>query len=193
MSDRHLRFECPDSATGGKVAREELTRQGLLQEDMKLPREKAALPVNHSMPAGAVIPELAYPDVRDAVEWICLAFGFTERLRIGDHRSQLSFGGGSVIVTDHWVDPGISSSEGSDSHPRVPAGGVNHSVMVRVADVDKHHERAKQFGARIVSPPTDYPYGERQFGVEDLGGHRWTFSQTIADVYPESWGGTLLE
>jgi len=27
-------------------------------------------------------------------------------------------------------------------------------------------------------------------GAEDLAGHRRTFSQTIADVAPEDWGGT---
>jgi uncharacterized glyoxalase superfamily protein PhnB len=53
-------------------------------------------------------------------------------------------------------------------------------------------KEAKQFGARIVNPPIDYPYGERQYSVEDLGGHQWTFSQTIADVDHSSWGGILL-
>jgi hypothetical protein len=35
-----------------------------------------------------------------------------------------------------------------------------------------------------------YPYGERQYTAEDLAGHRWTFTQAIADVAPEDWGGT---
>jgi uncharacterized glyoxalase superfamily protein PhnB len=43
---------------------------------------------------------------------------------------------------------------------------------------------------RILRPPTDYPYGERQYTVEDFAGHTWTFSQSIADVSPETWGGT---
>ena len=68
-----------------------------------------------------------------------------------------------------------------------PAGD---SVMVRVDDVDGHHEHARERGARIVRGPADYPYGERQYTVEDLGGHTWTFSQSIADVAPEDWGGT---
>lgn len=42
-----------------------------------------------------------------------------------------------------------------------------------------------------VSIP-DYPYGEQQYTGQDLGGHRWTFSQTTADVYPKTWGGVLL-
>jgi uncharacterized glyoxalase superfamily protein PhnB len=61
--------------------------------------------------------------------------------------------------------------------------------MVRVDDVEIHHDQARLRGARILHPPTDYPYGERQYEVEDLAGHRWTFSQTIADVAPEEWGG----
>jgi uncharacterized glyoxalase superfamily protein PhnB len=65
--------------------------------------------------------------------------------------------------------------------------------MVRVADVDAHYQQAKAFRAEIISPPTDYPYGERQYTVKDPGGHRWTFSQTIADVDPQTWGGILFE
>ena len=38
---------------------------------------------NRSMPPAVIIPELSYPDVREAVEWLCRTFGFTERLRIG--------------------------------------------------------------------------------------------------------------
>ena len=61
--------------------------------------------------------------------------------------------------------------------------------MVRVADVDAHHRRSLAHGASIRMPPTDFPYGERQYSVEDPGGHRWTFSQSIADVDPRTWGG----
>jgi uncharacterized glyoxalase superfamily protein PhnB len=65
--------------------------------------------------------------------------------------------------------------------------------MVRVEGIDLHYERALAFGARVVSAPTDYLYGERQDTVEDLAGHVWTFSQSIADVNPEDWGGTVGE
>jgi uncharacterized glyoxalase superfamily protein PhnB len=148
---------------------------------MKTNQEQTTFSKNRSMPPSTVIPELAYPDVRQAVDWLCRAFGFVERLRIGDHRAQLTFGEGSVIVTGPSMERGTSPSERS------------HSVMVRVADVDSHYEHAQMTGASIVSPPVDYPYGERQYVVDDLGGHRWTFSQTIADVDPGTWGGILLE
>jgi uncharacterized glyoxalase superfamily protein PhnB len=131
---------------------------------------------NRSMPPGVIIPELPYPEVREAVEWLCRTFGFSERLRIGHHRAQLSFGEGSLVVTQR--------SGGSDA---------SFSVMVRVDEIDNHYERVKQAGARIVSAPADYPYGERQYTVEDPGGHHWTFSQTIGDVDPQTWGGILFE
>jgi uncharacterized glyoxalase superfamily protein PhnB len=128
-----------------------------------------------------IIPELAYEDVGKAAEWLCKAFGFAERLRIGNHRIQLTFGDGSLVVTELR---GGSGAEARD---------FSHSVMVRVEDADRHCEQARQHGARIILPPTDYPFGERQYTAEDPGGHRWTFSQTIADVDPREWGGVLVE
>jgi uncharacterized glyoxalase superfamily protein PhnB len=46
------------------------------------------VPQNRSIPSSTVIPVLVYPDVREAAAWLESAFGFAERLRIGDaHRS----------------------------------------------------------------------------------------------------------
>jgi uncharacterized glyoxalase superfamily protein PhnB len=129
---------------------------------------------NRSMPDADVIPVLAYDDVNEAADWLSAAFGFQPRLVIGDHRVQLTFGGGAVVATDSGGEPS------------------GHSVLVRIEDADAHCARAEAAGARVVSPPTDYPYGERQYTAEDLGGHRWTFSQTIADSDPAEWGGVLV-
>src|SRR3984957_3093746 len=142
----------------------------------------AAVKPNRSIPRSTVIPVLIYPDVRAAVEWLGAAFGFVERVQIGeDHRSQLSFGEGAVIVGD---------VRGERRPPR--AGEVTHSVMVRVDDVDAHCERSRKHGASILMEPTDFEYGERQYTAADPAGHRWTFSETLADVAPEVWGGTLV-
>jgi uncharacterized glyoxalase superfamily protein PhnB len=137
---------------------------------------------NRSIPAATVIPVLIYPDVREAVAWLSEAFGFAERVQIGeDHRSQMRVGDGAVIIGD---------VRGERRPPR--PGEQTHSVMVRVEDVDAHCEHARASGARIVSEPTTYEYGERQYHAEDPAGHQWTFSQTINDVAPEEWGGISL-
>jgi uncharacterized glyoxalase superfamily protein PhnB len=138
---------------------------------------------NRSIPAASVIPVLIYPDVRKAVAWLSAAFGFAERVRIGeDHRSQLSVGDGAVIIGDVRSD-------------RVPPrpGESTHSVMVRVQDARAHCRHAREHGARILEEPTDHMFGERQYTAADLAGHRWTFSETIADVAPEEWGGETVD
>jgi uncharacterized glyoxalase superfamily protein PhnB len=135
---------------------------------------------NRSIPSATVIPVLVYPDVREAVEWLQSAFGFVERVQIGEnHRSQLSFGDGGLIV-------------GDVRHERRPprAGEETHRVMVRVDDAGAHCEHAQAHGARILMEPTDFEYGERQYEAEDPAGHRWTFSETLRDAAPEEWGGT---
>lgn len=62
--------------------------------------------------------------------------------------------------------------------------------MVRVDDADAHHARARERGAVILEPPGDRPFGERQYRGDPTG-RRWTFSETIADVAPEAWGGIV--
>jgi uncharacterized glyoxalase superfamily protein PhnB len=136
---------------------------------------------NRSIPDSPVVPVLIYPDVRAAVAWLEAAFGFAERLQIGDdHRSQMHAGDGAVII-------------GDVRHDRVPprAGESTHSVMVRVQDARAHCERARAQGAAILMEPTDFQYGERQYTAADPAGHHWTFSETLEDVDPASWGGIL--
>ncbi|MGI8713441.1 MAG: VOC family protein [Solirubrobacteraceae bacterium] len=130
---------------------------------------------NRTMPTATVVPQLVYDDVGMAIDWLCGVFGFTERWRAGDHRAQLAYGNGCVVVTESRTSQVLTGLQ---------------SVMVRIADADRHHDRARERGAKILGPPTDYPYGERQYAAEDLGGHQWHFSQSIADLAPEEWGGT---
>lgn len=134
---------------------------------------------NRSMPPGIFIPELAYPDVAAASAWLCRVFGFRERLRIADHRVQLVYQGASMVVTQRG--------------PVAPHADHLHGVMVRVANVDEHYAQVRASGVTVHRPPADFPYGERQYTVSDIGGHRWTFSQSIADVAPADWGGTLVD
>jgi uncharacterized glyoxalase superfamily protein PhnB len=137
--------------------------------------------LNRSMPPGIVIPVISYPDVREAAKWLCTTFGFVERLRIADHRIQLRLGDASVIL--------------SLGLPREELQSVSentHSIIVRIADVESHYQIAKAGGAVILHEPQIFPYGEKQYSAEDLNGHVWVFSQSVADVDPADWGGELV-
>lgn len=126
---------------------------------------------------------LIYPDVRAAVAWLELAFGFEERVRVGDaHRAQLRVGkDGAIIVADVRGDQ-VAPSRGS----------ATHIIKVRVPDADEAFARARDAGARVVQEPATYEYGERSCMFEDIGGHRWELSQTVRDVEPEKWGGITV-
>lgn len=132
---------------------------------------------NRSVPPGTVVPVLAYPDVTEAIDWLCRSFGFRLRLRIGSHRAQLVLGDGAVIVTR---GSGVTRDVGQGTH----------AVHVRVEDAAGHQDRAVAAGATLVNALADYPFGERQYTVDDPAGHRWTFSESTADVDPASWGAT---
>ena len=132
---------------------------------------------NRSSPPATIIPVLGYPDITAASHWLRDAFGFKVRLRIGDHRVQMMFGDGALILTQ------IHSREMRQCQ----------SVHVRVEDAEAVFERAVAKGAKVIAATADYPYGERQFTVDDPDGHRWTFSQSIADVDPASWGATDVD
>ena len=138
---------------------------------------------NRSAPPATVTPVLIYPDVRAAVDWLKSAFGFGERVRIGeDHRAQLRVGtDGAVVVAD--VHGAQVAPEG---------GVVTHLIKVRVEDVDAAFARARDAGGRILEEPTTHVYGERSCVVEDPAGHRWELTQTVRDVDPEEWGGVSV-
>jgi uncharacterized glyoxalase superfamily protein PhnB len=131
---------------------------------------------NRSVPPCPVIPVLQYPNPGEAAEWLSKAFGFTVRLRIANHRIQMRAGGGCFTIREGNIIP-------------------DHSIIVqvRIEDAQGHCERSRRAGAKILTRPTDHMYGERQYDAEDFHGHRWNFTETIADVEPESWGGTSVK
>lgn len=137
---------------------------------------------NPSAPPGPLVPILAYENVDGAIRWLREAFGFTERFRTPPgpggaiHHAQMAVGSGAVILT-------------ARSSPHLGDPGQN--LFVPVQDADAHCETSARFGARIILPPHDCEFGERQYTAEDPGGHRWTFSQSIAAVNPESWGAVV--
>ena len=139
---------------------------------------------NRSAPHARVTPVLTVADVRSAVAWYIEVFGFVEHVRIGDgHRSQLGLPDGppaELVVAE--VRPGR----------RTPEQERSHQVMLKVADVASVVEAAVALKARLVEPPHDWEYGERQATIDDPFGHQWVLNQTLIDVAPEQWGGNTV-
>lgn len=141
---------------------------------------------NRSVPVDTVLPHLVYEDVAGAIVWLTKAFGFTEHYRYGETNGPVD--GAQMHLGDTWI---MLGSARADRASPAKLGCYTQSLTVFVNDVDAHFDRARAAGARIVEDLNETIYGERQYGAEDLEGHRWLFSQHARDVSPDEWGATI--
>jgi uncharacterized glyoxalase superfamily protein PhnB len=137
---------------------------------------------NRSIPSAQVIPVLVYPDVREAVAWLGAAFGFVERLQIGESTARNC---ASAKVPSSWPTCATTAGRRGRGRSRTPSWSAR-TTWTRTAPAHGGTGRASSW------KPTDLEYGERQYAAADLAGHEWTYSQTLEDVDPVTWGGTLL-
>ena len=137
---------------------------------------------NRSVPTDTVLAHVFYQDVAAALAWLTRTFGFTEHYRYGESGGSVS--GAQLHLGDAWIMLSGGASPAQIGHR-------TQSLTVFVDDVDAHFERTKSAGAKIVEDLHETCYGEPQYAVEDLEGHRWLFSQHFRDVSPDEWGATI--
>src|SRR5262245_38815342 len=66
----------------------------------------------------------------------------------------------------------------SKTHRQPGHGAVNGFVT----DVDALYQELKSRGARVLNEPKDYPYGMRDFDVNDLDGNQLCFGWSRSDL-----------
>jgi len=143
---------------------------------------------NRSVPADIVLPHVVYQNVGEATAWLTRVFGFTENYHYGNtggliDGAQMHLGNAYIMVT--------GAHRGGATPKKYEV--YTQSLTVFVEDIDAHYRRAKAAGAKIVEELSETCYGERQYGVEDLDGHHWLFSQHARDVSPDEWGATIAK
>lgn len=107
-----------------------------------------------------IFPTMRFADADAALEWLARAFGFQQRAVHRDeqgivHHAELSLGNGMIMLGQG--DP------------------ADRGIYVAVPDADAHYQRATAAGAEITRAIEDTPYGSREYGARDLGGHAWSF------------------
>ena len=128
-------------------------------------------------------PFLAYEDGLGALEWLSHAFGFVEVTRMVDN-GQLSHGemdtGSGIIMlatpTSEYQSPRHHRDNCEPARRWLSVPWVIDGVLVYVADIDAHYDRARRAGSTILSEPESGPPA-RKYRVEDFEGHRWMFIQ----------------
>ena len=132
----------------------------------------------------AVIPMIAYENGPAAMDWLARAFGFRERARMLGENGRLSHGemeaGDGMIMlatpSPHYRGPKHHREECEQAQRWSEVPYIIDGVLVYVDHVDAHFHRAKEAGARILSPVEQGQEGKR-YRVEDIEGHRWMFMQ----------------
>src|SRR5438105_12665334 len=102
-----------------------------------------------------IVPMISYEDVGAAVEWLCAAFGFRERLRYTEpdgtvSHVQLELADGLIMLGNPggvYVGP-RRHAELCETMRRVyETPFVSDGYRVYVDDVDRHYQRAERAGA----------------------------------------------
>jgi uncharacterized glyoxalase superfamily protein PhnB len=131
-----------------------------------------------------VIPMIAYENGTAAMDWLQVAFGFTERIRMTTPGGMLSHGemetGNGIIMlaspTPDYESPSHHRKHCEQAAKWSAVPYIIDGALVHVNDINAHYERAKNAGAVILSEPEDTPHG-RIYRCEDIEGHRWMFSE----------------
>ena len=136
-----------------------------------------------------ITPYLLCADVDAALAFLARAFGFEEVLRYSAADGRVTHA--EARLGDAHVYLGDPTTAEHEYRNPAALGGVTVLVVVSgVGDVDALCERARAAGAQITDEPADQDYGERRFAATDPEGHRWFFSQPIAQVAPQDGGAT---
>lgn len=122
-----------------------------------------------------VIPVLIYEDIEAAHDYLVNVFGFSSN---GVERTP----DGTVVHGEVRLGEAriwLHRVSGDLASPRTLTQ-LNGGLVVHVEDVDMHFARARDAGAVIDREPEDQPYGQREYGTQDLEGHHWWFATPIS-------------
>ena len=118
----------------------------------------------------AAAPVLVVQDVVAAAEHYRDKLGFEISFVWGDP---------PAYATTHRDDVPIHFSKGESAEPRE---GTVSNVYIFVSDIDDVYGELKERGAHIVADLETWPYGMREFAVEDLNGYRLCFGEGVAEA-----------
>jgi uncharacterized glyoxalase superfamily protein PhnB len=120
---------------------------------------------------GAAAPVLRVPDVVAAAEHYRDRLGFEINFLWGEPPTYATTHRDHVMV--HFTK--------SDAVPTPQPDSVSN-IYVFVSDIDDVYEELKGRGAKIAAEPETWPYGMREFAVEDPYGYRLCFGEGVEET-----------
>ena len=121
------------------------------------------------------VPYFTYDDAKTAMAFLESAFGFETLASYTGEDGRIMHGemrfGRSVMM--------LGSGEPGERARQIEAGTAGPGVYCVVDNVDRHYDRAKAAGARIVYPPEDTEFGTRRYRTHDSEGYEWSFGTYV--------------
>ena len=125
-----------------------------------------------------IYPFMRYEKCREAIDWLCEAFGFEQMMVVPGEGDDIAHAvlrlGSGIIMLGTGNSP---KTRGRDHTEKAEQG-----LYVYVPDVDAHYERSQSEGARIVMEINDAFYGFRRYEALDPEGNRWHFAEPLTSV-----------
>ncbi len=127
---------------------------------------------------------LSYEKGAEMMDWLCHAFGFTEKTKWLDDSGRLTHGeiamGDSIIMlaspSADYKSP-VSLRKISDVAAKMyHTPYIINGVLVYVSNIENHFQNAKTYGATILSAIETGGPGTR-YRTEDPEGQRWMFME----------------
>jgi predicted enzyme related to lactoylglutathione lyase len=118
---------------------------------------------------GAAAPVLRVPDVVAAADYYRDRFGFEINFIWGEPPQYATTSRDHVLV--HFTKADAAT----------PAPGPASNIYVFVTDIDEVHDELRERGAHISAGLETWPYGMREFAVEDLNGYRLCFGEGVEE------------
>lgn len=117
-----------------------------------------------------------YKDAKEAIDWLCRAFGFTEKVvHVGEAGSidnaQLVLNNAMIMIAserDNEFDRFVK-------HPQDIEGYNTISPYIIIKNIEQHYQNAVQQGAEICLPLTVQDYGGSGYTCKDIEGYLWNF------------------
>ena len=177
---RHLELIDRQLATGGQLRRRLATMIGSLAHD-EPPTANQLIETMEEMTMldSAVqrrISILVYDDIAAMHAYLVRAFGLGPgRLEYDDNgrcvHGEVDAGDGMIWM--HQVSPQFHLASPQS------LGAATGTTAVMVEDVDAHHKQAVAQNAEVLYPPTDMPYGYREYSARDPEGGLWSFMEPL--------------
>ena len=139
---------------------------------------------NRSVPTSTMLAHLCYRDLVEASDWLARVFGFNEYYRYGQPVSgvQMCLGDAHIML--------VVLARAARNPSRTRMWNANaHGLCSRCPGALRQHQAPRRNDLEQLQETV---YGELQYGVTDIDGHRWLFSQHARDVDPASWGATVV-